>query len=52
MAGSHLDWDAERDRADVGVSMEPVDAARRAEGGMPIGDGLLSWNLRGPSMGI
>ena len=34
MPGSHLDWDVERERLDVGVSIAPVDAARRAEGGI------------------
>lgn len=31
--GSHLDWDADRERADVGVVIAPVEAARRAAGG-------------------
>ncbi len=33
MPGSHLVCDVDRDRLDVGVSMAPVDAARRAAGG-------------------
>lgn len=51
MAGSHLDCEADRDRAEVGVSIEPVDAARRAAGGRPTGDGLSSV-LRNPIAGI
>ncbi len=33
MPGSHLVCDVDRDRLDVGVSMAPVEAARRAAGG-------------------
>jgi hypothetical protein len=33
MPGSHFAWDKGRGRADVGVSMTPTDAARRAPGG-------------------
>lgn len=51
MAGSHLDCEADRDRAEVGVSMEPVDAARRAAGGKPRGDWVSSI-LRSPTAGI
>lgn len=35
MAGSQRDCDADLDRADVGVSRAPVEAARRAPGGRP-----------------
>lgn len=43
--GSHLDWDVDRERADVGVSMAPVEAARRAAGGAfwtMLWEGILS----------
>lgn len=39
MPGSHLVCDAERERLDVGVSMAPVEAALRAAGGIPSGEG-------------
>lgn len=33
MPGSHLVWEAERERADVGVSIAPAETALRAAGG-------------------
>lgn len=44
--GSHLLWDAERDRAEVGVSRAPVEAARRAAGGRPVGEASAPWAPR------
>lgn len=41
MAGSHLPCEADLDRADVGVSMAPVDTALLAPGGRPVDDASL-----------
>lgn len=51
MVWSHLIWEAERDLAEVGVSMAPVEAARRAEGGA-LGDAGSSIGLWGGSCGM
>lgn len=55
--GSHLVWEEDRERSDVGVSMAPVEAALRAAGGnvsglMAVADITRScsgeWNTEGP----
>lgn len=55
--GSHLVWEVDRERADVGVSMAPVEAALRDAGGKA--SGLMTdttrscssvWNMEGPTL--
>lgn len=48
--GSHLAWDEERDREDVGVSIAPTETALLEFGGAPPGPAAV--NLWGSGWGI
>ena len=60
MPGSHLDWEVDLDRADVGVSIALADAALRALGGIAeysvlvvstLSSGRAVWIVRGGGCG-
>jgi hypothetical protein len=49
MPGPHCDCDADRERADVGVVIAPVDAALRAAGGPGCVTGIGENSVRSTS---